>query len=110
MDINEYDKLKTPCYIIDKQKFIDNTDGIRAAFKDRWGDNITLGYSVKTNHFPYLMQLSKSLGYYAEVVSGSESRDQKEFLIGSARVLNKSYKEVVDLMGTIRISNRCVFI
>ena len=37
----EFDKLKTPCYIIDKQKFIENTDCMRSAFKERWGDNIT---------------------------------------------------------------------
>lgn len=72
MNKTEFDNLKTPCYIIDKQKFIENTDCMRSAFKVRWGDNITLGYSVKTNHFPYYMQLSKSLGYHAEVVSGSE--------------------------------------
>lgn len=61
---------KTPCYIIDEKMFCDTLALIRKSFfRVR---NLTLGYSVKTNHNRALMLLAKEQGMLSEVVSDDE--------------------------------------
>ncbi len=61
---------KTPCYIIDDTMFRDTVKLIRKSFfRVR---NLSLGYSVKTNHFKDCMLLAKEEGMLAEVVSDDE--------------------------------------
>lgn len=64
--------LYTPCYIIDLQKFNENVTCITSEFKKEWGNNIGFGYSIKTNHLPFLLQYAKSSGFLAEAVSSDE--------------------------------------
>lgn len=71
-DFYALSKLKTPCYIVDGPKLTENIEDVRQAFEKEWGKNVTIGYSVKTNHLPYLMQQAKAAGLSAEVVSVDE--------------------------------------
>lgn len=64
--------LSTPCYIIDSEAFIGNIKRINDAFSSSWGENVSLGYSIKTNHTPWLLNEARRLGLWAEAVSGDE--------------------------------------
>lgn len=66
------DQMVTPCYVINKEQFINNCKDIENSFKNLWGDNICFGYSVKTNCHPILLELANKLGWYPEVVSSDE--------------------------------------
>ena len=66
------ESLYTPCYVIDLNKFDENIKSIEYEFINEWGPNVKLGYSMKTNHFPFLLQQAKTNGLLAEVVSGDE--------------------------------------
>ena len=55
----DYSGLKTPCYIIDKAKYVRNIEEIMKSFSDKWNENVIFGYSVKTNHYPYLMNIAR---------------------------------------------------
>lgn len=65
------DSHPTPFYVFDEEGFIENyhklCDAMRAYYP-----NYVPGYSYKTNYTPYVCQLVKSLGGYAEVVSDME--------------------------------------
>ncbi len=64
--------LLTPCYVIDKVQFMNNLNSIRSSFRKEWGENIGVGYSVKTNHFSSLLEIAKINNMFAEVVSEDE--------------------------------------
>ena len=64
--------LSTPCYVIDLNRFDENVNNIKSEFINEWGLNIILGYSVKTNHLPFLLKYARINGFLAEVVSGDE--------------------------------------
>lgn len=64
---------KTPRYVINLDKFIDNCMEIMTPFIREWGDNIEFGYSVKTNRDKRLIQYASSiLQWNIEVVSPDE--------------------------------------
>ena len=65
-------ELYTPCYIFDKEKFLENLYTIKKNFQYEWGKNILLGYSIKTNHLSQIMQIAKKENMAAEVVSDDE--------------------------------------
>jgi len=67
-----YNCINTPCYIINSSKLEENIKCILTAFKANWGDNFSIAYSIKTNHFPYLLKMSKEFGCIAEAVSNDE--------------------------------------
>jgi diaminopimelate decarboxylase len=62
---------KSPFYLCDGRRFSDNFDQITKAFSSRWSKFI-LAYSYKTNYIPYLCQIIKDKGGWAEVVSRLE--------------------------------------
>lgn len=64
-------KYQTPFYVFDEKSFIDNYNSLCDAMT-RYYPNYRLAYSYKTNYTPYLCQLVKILGGYAEVVSDME--------------------------------------
>jgi len=66
------EKLRTPCYLIDKKEFIENCKRIMTAFEKEWGSNMEYGYSIKTNHHKAFMQMARSLGWKMEAVSEDE--------------------------------------
>lgn len=63
--------LNTPCFIIDKVEFLRSITGFQEALGNCFNDYI-VGYSVKTNSFPYCLCLARNQGCYAEVVSDDE--------------------------------------
>ncbi len=65
-------KLTTPCYVIDVEQFNKNIDDIQTEFKKSWGELVVLGYSIKTNHYPFFLKHAKQRGFLAEAVSGDE--------------------------------------
>lgn len=69
---NELNNLKTPCYVIDKERFSSNHSRIENAFKKFWGDKVLMGYSIKTNHSALLLNMAKECGMCAEAVSDDE--------------------------------------
>jgi diaminopimelate decarboxylase len=61
----------SPFYLCDGRRFGENFDQMTKAFSSRWPKFI-LAYSYKTNYIPYLCQIIKSKGGWAEVVSRLE--------------------------------------
>lgn len=61
----------SPFYLINKEAFIENYDNIVKAFKLRY-DKFILAYSYKTNYIPYLCNIIREKGGYAEVVARLE--------------------------------------
>lgn len=65
-------KYRTPCYIVHKDKFAQNIASFRDAFSSEWGSNLSIGYSIKTNHLPWLLKYAREQGFLAEAVSDDE--------------------------------------
>ncbi len=64
-------KFGSPFYVFDEVAFRKNYDDIVKAFKSRY-ERFILAYSYKTNYIPYLCELIKLKGGFAEVVSRLE--------------------------------------
>jgi len=65
-------QINTPCYVINDKKLTENWLDIYNNFNNCWNGNVILGYSVKTNHFPYMLKWAKDRDMMAEVVSADE--------------------------------------
>ncbi len=61
----------TPCFLVQEDIINQLADDIEVALKSKWKNGI-IGYSFKTNNFPWLLSFFKQKGYYAEVVSSDE--------------------------------------
>ena len=59
-------------YLIKESELNKDIELLRGALRDNWGDNAIMGYSVKTNSLPWLLNHLRKEGFYAEVVSDSE--------------------------------------
>ena len=68
MDINS---IKTPCFVLEADKLLQNIRAFKTALDCRFENNV-LGYSVKTNSTPALLNFIKDEYGYAEVVSYHE--------------------------------------
>lgn len=64
-------EIRTPCFVLELDKLKDNICKFKDALNARFPCNI-LGYSVKTNSTPILLDHIRDNGCYAEVVSYSE--------------------------------------
>lgn len=64
-------KNGTPFYLFDEKGFVDNYKKLENTFKAIYPE-YQISYSYKTNYTPFVCQLVKSLGGYAEVVSDME--------------------------------------
>ena len=109
---NIVQSLNTPCYVIDLNRFNENIRSIRSAFVNDWGNNILLGYSVKTNHLPFLFQHAKSQGLFAEVVSVDEYEfalsqgfESEQIIYNGPQKDEKSLIEAVNQGGVVNIDN-----
>lgn len=65
------EKFGCPLYLFDEQSFIDNYNDLTNTFQSIYPKYIP-SFSYKTNYTPYICNLVKRLGGYAEVVSGME--------------------------------------
>lgn len=63
---------ETPCYCICEKQLEENINSFYSAFLNCWGENIAIGYSIKTNHFKWLLQYAISNDLFAEAVSADE--------------------------------------
>ena len=59
-------------YLIKEGELNKDIELLRGALRDNWGDNSIMGYSVKTNSLPWVLNHLRKEGFYAEVVSDSE--------------------------------------
>lgn len=72
----EWQDYKTPCYVIDLERFRKNCMEIQRPFEEMWESRVEFGYSVKTNHDKNLMRYAAEwLGWYIETVSPAEYED-----------------------------------
>lgn len=67
-------ELKTPCYILDVEELDYNFDNLATEFLKYWNGPVHIGYSIKTNHLPWLLAYLRKKGALAEVVSSDEYR------------------------------------
>lgn len=63
--------MKTPYFLINKSIFDESVNKLNSAIKRFW-PNTLVGYSVKSNAMPWVLQYMKNQGFYAEVVSVDE--------------------------------------
>lgn len=63
--------MKTPYFLISRKEFDNNVAGLNHAIDRHW-KNTKVGYSVKSNGIPWVLQYMKEQGFYAEVVSDDE--------------------------------------
>lgn len=64
--------LDTPCYIFDTEELEKNFLDFSRALIESWGQRSCVGYSVKTNPFPWILDEARKCGCMAEVVSDEE--------------------------------------
>ena len=76
----------SPLYVFDEKGFIDNYKHLCDAFMAEY-PNYRPGYSYKTNYTPYICNVVKNLGGYAEVVSDME--------LYVARKIGYEYKDII---------------
>ena len=65
------DRYGSPFYLFDEQGFVDNYHSLEQSLSNIYG-NYHIAYSFKTNYTPYIANVVRQLGGYAEVVSGME--------------------------------------
>lgn len=63
--------LQTPCFILDRNELTQNITGFQTALSKYFSSSI-LGYSVKTNALPAVLQIARQYNIYAEIVSSDE--------------------------------------
>lgn len=101
---------ETPFYVFDEQGFIENYRSLEKAMKDVYS-NYMLSYSYKTNYTPYICELVKKLGGYAEVVSDMEYKLAKALgytndkIIYNGPVKGKYLEHHILLGGIVNIDN-----
>ena len=64
--------LATPCFIFDTEELEKNFHDFSRALVESWGPRSCVGYSVKTNPFPWILDEARKCGCMAEVVSDEE--------------------------------------
>lgn len=108
----DYYTYKTPCYVIDKSKFLDNLMIIKKNFEKSWGENILLGYSIKTNHLPAFLDLAKSQGMVAETVSDDEyyyavemGYDKKQIIFNGPQKTEACLLDALNSSSIVNIDN-----
>jgi diaminopimelate decarboxylase len=76
--------LKTPYFVINKDFLDEELHKLKNALQRSWG-NYIIGYSYKTNAFPWVIKYFRNNGCYAEVVSDDEYELAKS--IGSEKII-----------------------
>lgn len=105
-------ELETPCYVIDKVMFHRNAESIFNAFRERWGENILWGYSIKTNHMDWFLQEARAMGAKAEAVSGDELNlalevgyECSETILNGPQKTKKDIEKVLQNGGIVNADN-----
>lgn len=71
-------KMKTPCYIIEKEELESGIKLLKDSLQTHW-NHYVIGYSFKTNSLPWVVEKMKKEGFFAEVVSENEYFLAKKF-------------------------------
>lgn len=72
LSATSWGKLDTPCYVFDEPELRANFADFDRALKDAWSPLARVAYSVKTNPLPWILEVARTEGCMAEVVSGDE--------------------------------------
>lgn len=68
----QLESLQTPCFVFDANELRQNFLDFSRALKGAWNEKSQVGYSVKTNPFPWVLDQARACGCMAEVVSDEE--------------------------------------
>ena len=68
----DFTALQTPCFVFDEAELRGNFADFRRALSTYWSPRSNVAYSVKTNPFPWILEVAREEGCYAEVVSNEE--------------------------------------
>lgn len=104
-------KFGLPLYVFDENGFCENYSHLLKAMTDIY-PNYRLAYSYKTNYTPYICNLVKKLGGYAEVVSDMEYLVAKHVgyedtnIIYNGPVKGPLMEEMLLNGGIVNIDNR----
>lgn len=104
-----YEKLETPCYVIDEEKLRKNYYSMKNSFEEKWSENFIMGYSFKTNSLPWILNWMKENGAYAEVVSEAEYKLSNKIGFESTKVIingpNKGLDSIIEILENGGIVN-----
>lgn len=81
------DTLQTPYFYIRETGLDTDAAILKEALSKNWGPNHLVGYSVKTNSLPWLLQYMKGQGFFAEIVSDTEYRLVKKLGFDNAHMI-----------------------
>ena len=105
-------ELKTPYYVIHRNKLDSNFKKLEEALRKHWG-NYTIGYSYKTNALPWIVRHFDSLGCFAEVVSEDEYNLAKLIGVSKNKIIyngpiktRESFVEAVDNGCIVNIDSK----
>lgn len=71
-EATDWSALDTPCFVFDEPELRANLLGFDRALKEAWSPLARVAYSVKTNPFGWILDVARTCGCMAEVVSGDE--------------------------------------
>lgn len=83
--------MQTPYYVIHKEKLDILMNSLNEALEKYWPNSI-VGYSLKTNALPWVVQYMQTAGYYAEAVSKDEYRLAQALEFGNHIIYNGPIK------------------
>lgn len=69
---DEVKDLETPCFVFDEEELKANFSDFSKALQKGWSPDSRVAYSVKTNPLPWVVEVARSCGCFAEVVSDDE--------------------------------------
>lgn len=69
---DEVKGLDTPCYVFDEEELKANFLDFSHALREGWSEDSRVAYSVKTNPLPWVVEVARECGCFAEVVSDDE--------------------------------------
>ena len=72
LEYSDVKGLSTPCYVFEKKELEENFRDFKKALHTYWSADSRVAYSVKTNPFPWILDVARSCGCMAEVVSDEE--------------------------------------
>ena len=99
------DALQTPYFYISETGLDTDASMLKEALSESWGSNHLVGYSVKTNSLPWLLQYMKAQGFYAEIVSDTEYRLVKELGFTNSQMIYNGPIKDRSIFETILLEN-----
>ena len=109
---NNFSILETPCFILDEEHFLTSIRGFKEALDKYFPRNI-LGYSLKTNSLPALLERVNLSNCYAEVVSFDEYELAKKCSFPINRIIyngplksKKTFLEAIENDAIVNIETK----